>query len=72
MNRGDHLQWAKDRALQYVAVGDMNRAFASLGSDLNEHDELRNHSGLTLGTMLLMAGKLGTAREMRKFIVGFN
>lgn len=36
MTRAEHLQWAKDRALEYVAIGDMNQAFASMTSDLRK------------------------------------
>ena len=31
MTRGEHLQWAKDRALEYADMGDVANAMASLG-----------------------------------------
>ena len=70
--REEHLQWCKDRALRYVDVGDNAQAFASMGSDLNKHDETRDHSGMKLGMMMLLAGHLDGADEMRRFIDGFN
>ena len=72
MTREEHLQWCKDRALEYVKQGDLQQAFASMCSDLNKHPETQNHIGIGLGLGLLMIGKLNTQEEMRKFIEGFN
>jgi len=72
MTRTEHLEWCKQRALEYVAAGDFNQAFASMGSDLGKHPETENHSGIRLGMMLLMSGNLDTAQAMKKFIEGFN
>jgi hypothetical protein len=71
-SRDEHLQWCKDRALQYVRQGDMAQAFASMGSDLGKHEETRNHSGLEVGLMLMLGGHLNSAHEMERFINGFN
>ena len=70
--RAEHLAWCKQRALEYVDAGNINQAFASMGSDLNKHPETANHSGITLGAMMLMGGQLDTAEKMRRFIEGFN
>ncbi len=43
-----------------------------MASDLNKHDETRDHRGIELGMELIMVGQLSTQREMRKFIEGFN
>jgi hypothetical protein len=72
MTRQEHLQWCKERALEYVEAGDPTNALASMGSDLGKHPETRGHAGIQLGMMLLMAGQLSTPNEMRKFIEGFN
>ena len=74
MNRKEHLQWSKDRALAYVDAGDINQAFASFASDLGKHDETEAARKLaaTLGMPMLMMGALSTPDEMRKFINGFN
>lgn len=72
MTRAEHLQWAKDRALEYADLGDVSQAMASLGSDLNKHPETRGHSGIELMMMLAMTGNLDGPGELRKFIEGFN
>lgn len=72
MSRDEHLQWAKQRALQYVEANELQTAFTSLMSDLHKHEETANHSGIELGAMLLLAGQLRTPDEMRNFIEGFN
>lgn len=71
-NRSEHLAWCKKRALEYVDAGDTEQAFASMGSDLNKHPDTRGHVGISLGVTLMMAGKLNSPAEMRKFIEGFN
>lgn len=68
MTRAEHLQWCKDRALAYLP-GDPQQAFASMGSDLDKHEETRGHVGMELGMSLMMTDNL---RDMRNFIEGFN
>lgn len=72
MTRQEHLDWCKQRAIEYVRIGDVNQAFTSMVSDLGKHDETRNHAGCELGMMMLMSGKLNSPREMENFINGFN
>lgn len=72
MDRAEHLQWCKDRAIAYVESNDLNQAFASFSSDMSKHPETENHSALNLGAMLLFGGHLDTAAKMRKWIEGFN
>ncbi len=70
--KAQHLQWCKDRALEYVDMGDLKNAYASFLSDMKKHPETANHPALGLGFMLMMGGNLSTAKEMRKFIIDFN
>jgi hypothetical protein len=70
--REEHLAWCKERALEYCDIGDVQQAFASMGSDLGKHPETANHAGIRLGMMMLMSGRLGSPEEMRKFIEGFR
>jgi len=70
--RAEHLQWCKDRALEYADQGDLGSAMASMGSDLSKHPDTANHGGMELFGMLALAGQLRTAGEIRKFIEGFN
>jgi len=72
MNRNEHLEWCKKRALEYVDASDLTNAYASMTSDLGKHPETSGHIGIELGMGLLMIGKLSTDAEMRKFIEGFN
>lgn len=72
MNRQEHLEWCKQRALQYVDAGDLSQAVTSMMSDLGKHKDLENHAGIRLGIVLLMTGNLDTANKVRDFIVGFN
>jgi hypothetical protein len=72
MNRAEHLQWCKDRALKYVDMGDYPQALISMVADLQSHTEIEGHAGLELGTALMMTGNLNTPEKMRKFINGFH
>jgi len=72
ITRAEHLNWCKTRALELVDSGDLTLAYASMSSDLLRHPETETHAGIELGMMLIMAGELKTAHEMRKFIEGFN
>ena len=72
MNRQEHLQWCKDRALEYVEDGDVTQAFASFQSDMTKHEETQGHMALELGTMLLVSGNLSTPHQMREWVNGFN
>jgi hypothetical protein len=72
MTRDEHIEWCKQRALEYVDGGDINNALASMLSDLTKHDETKNHSAITIGVMLAASGHLSTPHEMRRFIEGFH
>ena len=70
--RTEHLQWCKDRALEYVDQNDLQNAYASMCSDLSKHDGTQGHMAIEMGMMLMMAGDLATPSKMREFINGFN
>lgn len=72
MNRTEHLKWAKQRALEYSAKGDLHGCMGSFLSDMQKHSELKDHSALELMTMLMFGGALSTKNEVEKFILGFN
>lgn len=72
MNRKEHLEWCKQRALEYVAAGDLNSAFASFQSDMRKHEETANHTSLVTMNQLYFSGQLSTPEKMRDFIEGFN
>lgn len=56
MNREEHLQWAKDRALEYVEAGELQNAIASMISDLQKHPELEDHPGRMLWMTAIFDG----------------
>ena len=72
MDRAEHLEWCKKRALEYVDNGDVQGAFASMASDLQKHDGTSGHIGVQLGMLQLMGGMLNGPDDMRRFIEGFN
>ena len=72
MTRSKHVAWCKERALEYVDMGDLKNAYGSMAPDLTKHTEIENHAGIELGMALMMNGNLSTESEMRKFIEGFN
>ena len=72
MNRSEHLNWCKQRALEYVQSGDFSQAVASMLSDLGKHSETEGHIGIELGSQMLFAGLLNTDSEVRKWVEGFN
>ena len=69
--RSEHMQWCKQRALEYLP-SDPQGAIASMLSDLTKHDETREHPGMLLAGMMMFAGQLTTATEVKRFIEGFN
>ncbi len=74
MTRDKHLQWCKDRALEYLDPGadySPQEAVTSMLSDLNKHPETSLTGGVL--TMLgLKAIQSGDPQEARRFIEGFN
>ena len=74
MTREEHLQWAKDRALEYADRGEMASAIGSLRSDLGKHPDTAASCSAVDELMmpLAMAGKFDRPGELRRFIEGFN
>ncbi len=72
MNRQEHLDWCKRRALAYLPDAP-REAFASMMSDIRKHPELVDHIGVKLGArMMLIPGWKDNREEVRRFIEGFN
>ncbi len=73
MNRAEHLQWCKDRALAYVDEGDLQGAFMSMCSDVLKHPDTKNHAAVNeLGLQMWCASLLDTPDQMRNWINGYN
>lgn len=72
MNRSEHVEWCKKRALEYTKVGDLQQAYTSMASDMRKHPETQNHPAIDLGFQMMFGGMLNKVPEMEKFINGFN
>lgn len=74
MTGAEHLQWAKDRALEYADKGDVAGAIGSLRSDLGKHPDTASSVGVVDELMfpLAMIGDFERPGELRKFIEGFS
>lgn len=70
--RAQYLQWCKDRAMEYIKMGDARQAVTSMLSDLGKHPETENHPAIQMGMMLMMIGTLSSVEEAKEFILGFN
>jgi hypothetical protein len=76
MTREEHLQWAKDRAIEYVDRGDIVGAFASFTSNCKKHDETRDICDGVGALYLAMEGVRCVSQDdregMRRLINGFG
>lgn len=72
MNRTEHLQWAKNRALEYVELGDFPQAIASMHSDLNKHPETTYSKEIFNALYLALIAQRLTKKTVTKWINDFN
>ena len=71
MSRAEHLAWCKRRALEYVELGDLSSAVASMGSDLRKHPEM-DYSATRMLTLIGMMEIQNGPVAVRRWIEGFN
>lgn len=71
MTRQEHLNWCKQRALEYLDRGDVANAVTSMMSDMEKHPETKVSSP-TLNMLGLMAAQHNDVNEARRYITGFN
>jgi hypothetical protein len=72
MNRAEHVAWCQTRALEYVDMGQLNKAVTSMSMDIQKH-EIRTKADFDLiiaGTQLLLDDH--TERGVRDWIARFN
>lgn len=73
MDRAEHLAWCKQRAHEYLDVGDVANAIASMMSDLGKHPETegvgKNPALVMFG---MMAAQNNSREDARRYIDGFN
>jgi len=72
MTRDEHIEWAKQRALEYIERGEIKEGITSMSSDLTKHPETEKHPGIDLGVMLMVTGKFHQLGEAKRFIEGFR
>lgn len=75
MTRAEHLQWCKDRAMEYVTHGDLVNAVTSMASDLTKHPETKDSTTGAMGMLFLLATQqamAGDAAGVKRYIQGFN
>lgn len=73
MNRTEHLQWCKDRALQYLNNGQIAEGMASFTSDMSKHEgtDKTLNNGLSQ-PLILMAMMSNNQAECIRCVEGFN
>jgi hypothetical protein len=72
MDRAEHLQWCKDRAIEYVELGDYDNAMASMLNDLTKHPETHDPIVARETMRILLAIPPLTEAKIRNWIEGFN
>ena len=70
--REEHLEWCKQRALEYCDRGDTINAITSMFSDLGKHPGTANHIGIQLGLMLHAVGNSTNKAAVLRHINGYN
>lgn len=72
--REEHLNFCKQRAMEYVSSGDLLEAVTSMMSDLRKHPETAD-TGQTLAALGLFAcqqAQAGDRAAVVRYIQGFN
>ena len=73
MTREEHLQWCKDRAMDYVKRGDLLNGVTSMMSDMDKHPDTKLGQTLSgLGLLAAMDATKGDKASVERFILGFN
>jgi hypothetical protein len=72
ITRAEHVAWCKERALEYVEMGDLGQAVASMVSDMNKHPATLASTAAFMGQVGLVAAMRGDADGVRRWIEGFN
>jgi hypothetical protein len=72
ISREDHLQWCKDRALEYVRAGEINLAIESMQSDLRKHPETNIDKYLQRAIDIEILFRPQLKDRVIKWIHGFN
>lgn len=79
MNRDEYLAWAKQRAIEYVEIGELPNAVASMVSDLSQApknfefgSDYTIHTLGAVGIAILVQESANKSAEIRKWVEGFR
>ena len=70
MTAAEHFEWARARAMEYVACGDGADALASIVSDLSKHEETAGILSADLQMLAMGELMIGGAKGFGHFIEG--
>jgi hypothetical protein len=73
--RAEHLQFCKDRAMEYVNKGDLLEGVTSMMSDLAKHPETAKSTDgalAMLGMLACQQAQRGDREGVVRYITGFN
>jgi hypothetical protein len=70
--RAEHLQWCKDRALEYVEMGALEMAILSMQSDIRKHPETTLTHPIEVALLRMLFSQPRTAENVRHWIQSFN
>lgn len=68
--RADHVAWCKQRALEYVEIGDLMEAVGSMISDMRKHPLTDTPLLIALAMVGMM--EIDDAARVKRWINGFN
>lgn len=69
-DRGRHLHWCKQRAIECINRGELEQAWASFASDMEKHESTRGRLGNDY--LLLAMMYMNSPTQLQRFIEGFN
>ena len=72
ISREDHIRWCKDRALEYVKLGDLDNAIASMQSDLTKHPETNTPEVIKRALDIELIYAISRHRRVVTWIHGFK
>lgn len=73
MTRQEHLQWCKNRAMEYVNRGNLLEGVTSMMSDLEKYPETKSKGVLAaLGLLAAQQAQAGDREAVVRYINGFN
>lgn len=72
MNRKEHVEWCKKRALEYLDRGDIKNAITSMISDMRKHPGVDKEFINMMSSLALFELLNPSDGSARRFITGFN